>query len=801
METSNFRKNKIAEALLATSINILPTWLSGELRGDEFVALNPTRDDTNLGSFSVNIKTGEWNDFADDTFQGADLISLYMRLNNINEESALNKLEKAVTVQSGSLKPTPTAVCVKAPVISAPAPDKVHLPPDMHVDLGEPSAQWKYKTAEGKTAFYIQRFDTEKSKETRPVSYNPEKDDWQYRLPQEPLPLYNLDLIESDKEATVIVVEGEKTADAAAKLFPGHVCITSAGGSNNALKSDWSPLYGRKVTLIPDADEPGVKYVQSVAAELAVNGANVSIIDTTEQGWSNSEDVADHSELDSGWLDNAIPLSDWKQLKEMDQYIVEAAARMPLFDYDRQKDKLVSLLGNVSKRSLDKSVNEERARFNKSSEPEDVSDGIFPVDELWSDPVDGKELVHDIKAVIQSHVVLTEHQALAAALWTLLTYVLAIFRVCPRLLIYSPEKRCGKTTLLEVLQALCNRALATANITPAALFRSIEAWSPTLIIDEADTFVHGNDELRGVLNSGHTRSTAYVIRTVGDDHMPAQFSTFAPIALGMIKRPPDTIFDRSIQVMLQRKLTSDAVKALPLEADIDYQPIRQKCLRWAEDNLESLKTNSDLAPTIDNDRARDNWAPLMVIAKRCNALSEVQEACRNMAVDNSENIMEMLLEDMQQIFQEENKSRIPSITLVKKLVALEERPWSEYSHGREMTQPTLAKLMKSFGVKTRQAKNGSKNHKHFFLEDLQPVFDRYLAPQSGDRKVAEEVAVAEPQRYPATLDSEVAATETLPATLLPKINLLKHDVTGGSGVAAKTRGKRFSFSNFEGTVS
>ena len=159
------------------------------------------------------------------------------------------------------------------------------------------------------------------------------------------------------------------------------------------------------------------------------------------------------------------------------------------------------------------------------------------------------------------------------------------FRVCPRLLVSSPEKRCGKTTLLETIQAMCFRGLAAANISAASLFRGLEAWSPTLLIDEADTFLHGNDELRGILNSGHTKSTAYVIRTVGDEHEPKLFPTFAPIAIGMIKRPPDTLLDRSIVIRLQRKLGTDPVTSLPLEAENDYLPIRQKCLRWAEDNI------------------------------------------------------------------------------------------------------------------------------------------------------------------------------------------------------------------------
>ena len=66
--------------------------------------------------------------------------------------------------------------------------------------------------------------------------------------------------------------------------------------------------------------------------------------------------------------------------------------------------------------------------------------------------------------------------------------------------------------------------MLAANITAAAIFRTIDAWSPTLLIDEADSFLgETGDELRGILNSGHTRDTAYVIRVSGEELEPRQF--------------------------------------------------------------------------------------------------------------------------------------------------------------------------------------------------------------------------------------------------------------------------------------
>ena len=80
---------------------------------------------------------------------------------------------------------------------------------------------------------------------------------WRWQHLPAPRPLYGLDHLVLRAAAPVLVVEGEKAADAAAKLFPDHVAVTSSGGSNAAGKADWSPLAGRQVVIWPDRDAPG----------------------------------------------------------------------------------------------------------------------------------------------------------------------------------------------------------------------------------------------------------------------------------------------------------------------------------------------------------------------------------------------------------------------------------------------------------------------------------------------------------------------------------------------------------------
>jgi putative DNA primase/helicase len=117
-------------------------------------------------------------------------------------------------------------------------------------------------------------------------------------------------------DAPVVICEGEKSADAAARVFPNCVCITSPGGSQAASKADWSPLEGRRVLVWPDADEPGAKYAATVAGNLHGLGCEVSIIDAMALA-SMAPDGGKH-EPEKGW-DAADAVAEWQDLAALRQ--------------------------------------------------------------------------------------------------------------------------------------------------------------------------------------------------------------------------------------------------------------------------------------------------------------------------------------------------------------------------------------------------------------------------------------------------------------------------------------------------
>jgi putative DNA primase/helicase len=239
----------------------------------------------------------------------------------------------------------------------------------------------------------------------------------------------------------------------------------------------------------------------------------------------------------------------------------------------------------------------------------------------WEERVPGSALLDGLATAFERFVTLPEHAATALALWAVYTYTHEAAFFSPILAIISPMKGCGKTSVIKVLGSLVHRRQIASNLTASVLFRLIDRQAPTLLIDEADTFLPENEALRGILNSGHTRTTACLIRTVGDDYEPRVFTTWCPKAIAMIGRLPSTLEDRSIQLRMRRQMRGEQRyrKERLREEYLDglHLALRRQATRWAEDNLDALRQLDPDAPSTLTDRAADNWRPLLAIADCC----------------------------------------------------------------------------------------------------------------------------------------------------------------------------------------
>ena len=351
--------------------------------------------------------------------------------------------------------------------------------------------------------------------------------------------------------------------------------------------------------------------------------------------------------------------------------------------------------------------------------------------EPCSEEVNGSEIAGQVEQTLRDYVYLpTSHYYTAIALWTFLTYVYDKLDVLPMLLITSPIMRCGKTTLLTVLEGLVNKALIASNISPSAVYRTVEKYKPTLLLDEADTSLAQNEELRGIINAGHTKRTASVVRTGSKEtnFESERFNTFCPKTIAMIGKPRNTWIDRSIHIKMERKTKDIRIKKLPIDFYEQMKPLRQKLARWACSDLRQIEEEFDLS----NDRAVDNWMPLITIAHSLNDgwLTKAKKAMVFMESDEDEDDLKIeLLQDIQECFNEKG-DRIFTEQLIDYLLNLEDRPWADLRHGKGITPNTLANMLKPFGIKPKTLRCEGKRLKGYDVKDFEKVFLQYLPSQA-----------------------------------------------------------------------
>ncbi len=289
----------VTREALSAAERLLRQWLpDGRLDVGEWKAPNPTRDDRHVGSFSVNVRTGVWADFATDD-KGGDLVSLYAYLHGLKQPDAAREIAEQLHLQVD-----PPAVQAPAPkrdrtewVPVTPVPDDAPPAPVAHIKRGRPTARWTYRDRDGRALGDVCRFATsDGGKEILPVVWARHPDtgaqEWRWMQWSQPRPLYGLDRLQAD--GPVLIVEGEKCADAAHELLAEWFSVICWPGGGNAVdKADWRPLAGRavliwpdcdaqrhKVTkeILPEAEQPGIKAAEKIAGLLLEQNARVRIV-------------------------------------------------------------------------------------------------------------------------------------------------------------------------------------------------------------------------------------------------------------------------------------------------------------------------------------------------------------------------------------------------------------------------------------------------------------------------------------------------------------------------------------------
>jgi len=367
-------------------------------------------------------------------------------------------------------------------------------------------------------------------------------------------------------------------------------------------------------------------------------------------------------------------------------------------------------------------------------------------------PVQIAELLTDIETVIKRHVILSDHAAAALAVWVLHTYTFEMRDTVAYVAIESPEKRCGKTTLLSVLAAMTCKPLIASNITVGALFRSVHTCMPTLFIDEADTFMAGNSTMRGIINSGNTRRTAYVLRlsrssSSSNSAQPStlnsqptdtglkKYSCWCPKVIAMIGQVPDTIADRSIVVKMARKLTTET--CLPL-SELDTAEIKAKCARFALDSSRAIAQSPKNRIEGLNDRAADTFDPLYVIAQL--AGDKWQEKLHSAALAlsstaDSRNSGMGLIMDILSLFGETGSEKMFSRDIVALL--RENGATSHTLSDSSINEYLISKALRHYHIRPSNIRIGREVHRGYHASDFRDAITRYVPVADREAHIKE----------------------------------------------------------------
>ena len=231
--------------------------------------------------------------------------------------------------------------------------------------------------------------------------------------------------------------------------------------------------------------------------------------------------------------------------------------------------------------------------------------------------IDGADLLDRVHAAILRYVILPNPEtAIAVTLWIAATHAQDAWQYAPRLVIRAPEKRCGKSRLLDVTESASFNPMMTVNTSTAAVYRTIGMGTPvTLLIDEADaifTRPGDNDDLRGILNAGHQRGKP-VTRYDTNTQSIEKLETFCMAALAGIGMMPDTIEDRAVIIRIRRRAKGEKVAPWRIKRD---RPILMKLgtelTEWLAAHLVELENAEPDLPV--EDRAADTWEPLVAVA-------------------------------------------------------------------------------------------------------------------------------------------------------------------------------------------
>lgn len=499
-----------------------------------------------------------------------------------------------------------------------------------------------------------------------------------------------------DPKVPLWVTEGARKADAA--VTAGLCCVallgvdgwrgTNGAGGKTALP-DWADvaLNGREVFVCFDSDV------------MTKDGVQRSLRALT--GWLESRTArVRHVILPQGMGDPKVGLDDFLSAYSVTE--LAALAREP-------------------------------AQVKPAAAPAAASQPELPPAERQ----DGAALLDDVHKFTGRYVAFPSAAAAAAVtLWAAHSHAVTSFDSTPRVALLSPEPGSGKTRTLEVLELLTPRPMHALNATVAAIFRSIEAERPVLLIDECDAIFtrrgkdDTNEELRALLNAGH-RKGATIPRCTGLQHEVHQFPVYAAVALAGLGDLPATLMSRAVVIRMRRRAPGETVEPFRHRlAAPGGHALRDRLAAWAVQVKGTLETSYPDMPPGVTDRPADVWEPLLAIADAAGGdwPERARAACTELAAaaeTGEASLGVRLLADLAGVFGAADQ--LPTAVILDRLHKLDEAPWAALGKaGKPLDARGLATRLRGYGVTSTTIREGDTTPKGYRAEDLADPWTRYV---------------------------------------------------------------------------
>jgi hypothetical protein len=354
--------------------------------------------------------------------------------------------------------------------------------------------------------------------------------------------------------------------------------------------------------------------------------------------------------------------------------------------------------------------------------------------------MNGPDILDRLRAALCRYVVLPSPEAAdAVTLWVAASHVQPAWAHAPRLVIRGPEKRCGKSRLLDIVEATCHRPLITVNASTAAVYRSIGTDEPpTLLIDEADSIFgpkagDANEDLRGLLNAGHQRNRP-ALRWDPSRSRLETIATFAMAALAGIGTMPDTIEDRAVIIRMRRRAPHETVAPYRHKRDRPaLHTIAEDLTGWLRPHHDQLQDAEPAMPV--EDRAADTWEPLVTVADLAGAHwpDRARHAVIILTADAEQaaavSTRVQLLTDCRAAFSADEA--LPTAVLLDRLKADPEAPWTAYGPAG-LTAMRLGVMLRDYDIRSTTIRFPTGQAKGYQRSDFADAWTRYC-PAETDR--------------------------------------------------------------------